>query len=188
MSLPYPNIGYVIGFSDSQPFRNSLHSRLIYREVWERKPSSRQPFSILVKTWVQLIGCGMILSKLSPFHLSDRLSVMSDVANCLSDWTKWKQLKYQLWMIFPIVHDSVSLLAPFCHHCRLAKINWIQGCIIWHPNLVRLAPNGTNLGIFNISVSTFCLAEPKYTETDIKKSQIYHLLWHPWCKEIRANW
>ena len=30
------------------------------------------------------------------------------------------------------------------------------GCIsqIWHPNWIRLAPNGTNLGLFKISFST----------------------------------
>ena len=46
-----------------------------------------------------------------------------------------------------------------------------QGCTIWYPNWVRFAPNGTNLGLFKISFSTFWLAEPKSTETDLKKSQ-----------------
>ena len=32
----------------------------------------------------------------------------------------------------------------------------VHGCQIWHPNLVRLAPNGTNMGLFKISFSTFC--------------------------------
>ena len=41
-----------------------------------------------------------------------------------------------------------------------------------HPNWVRLAPNGTNLGLFKISFSTFWLDEPKCTETYLKKSQI----------------
>ena len=41
-----------------------------------------------------------------------------------------------------------------------------------HPNLVRQAPNKTNLGLFKISFSTFGLTEPKCTETDLKKSQI----------------
>ena len=40
------------------------------------------------------------------------------------------------------------------------------------PNWVRLAPNGTNLGLFKISFSTFC------TETDLKKSQICPI-WGP---------
>ena len=34
-------------------------------------------------------------------------------------------------------------------------------------NWVRLAPNGTNLGLFKISFSTFWLAETKCTETDL---------------------
>ena len=47
-----------------------------------------------------------------------------------------------------------------------------QGCQIWHPISVRLALKGTNLGLFKISFSIFWLAEPKCTETDLKKSQI----------------
>ena len=39
-------------------------------------------------------------------------------------------------------------------------------------NWVRLVPNETNLGLFKFSFSTFWLAEPKCTETDLKKSQI----------------
>ena len=39
-------------------------------------------------------------------------------------------------------------------------------------NGVRLVPNGTNLGILKISFSTFWLAEPKCTETDLQNSQI----------------
>ena len=51
-----------------------------------------------------------------------------------------------------------------------------QGCQIWHPNCVRLAPNATNLGPFKNCFSTFWLPEPKCTETDQKKSQIRHIL------------
>ena len=47
-----------------------------------------------------------------------------------------------------------------------------QECQIWHPNWVRLAPNGTNLGFFKINFSTFWLFEPKCTEIDLQKSQI----------------
>ena len=38
--------------------------------------------------------------------------------------------------------------------------------------LSELAPNGTNLGLFKISFSTFWRLAPKCTETDLKKSQI----------------
>ena len=41
-----------------------------------------------------------------------------------------------------------------------------QGCEFWHLNWVRLAPNGINLGLFKISLSTFWLGEPKCTETE----------------------
>ena len=59
-------------------------------------------------------------------------------------------------------------------------VNWLgvylscgdQGCQIWHRNWVRLAPNGTNLGLFKISFSTFWRVAPKCTETDLTKSQI----------------
>ena len=47
-----------------------------------------------------------------------------------------------------------------------------QGSQILYPNWVRLDPNGTNLGLFKISISAFLLDEPKCTETDLKKSQI----------------
>ena len=30
-----------------------------------------------------------------------------------------------------------------------------KGCQIWHPNWVRLAPNGIKLGLLKISFSTF---------------------------------
>ena len=39
-------------------------------------------------------------------------------------------------------------------------------------------PNGINLGLLKICFSTFWLAEPKCTETDLKKSQIYPI-WGP---------
>ena len=59
-----------------------------------------------------------------------------------------------------------------------------QGCQIWYPNRVTLAPNGTNLGLLKISFSTFWLGEPKRTETDLKKSKICPILgqYDPvWC-------
>ena len=60
---------------------------------------------------------------------------------------------------------------------------FFQGCQIWHPSWLRLAPNGTNLGLFKISFSTFWLAEPKFTETDLKKPQIC-----PNCVQSDAIW
>ena len=58
------------------------------------------------------------------------------------------------------------------------------------PNWVRLAPNGTILGLSRIDFSTFWLGEPKCTETDLKKSHICRvwgqsdpisgLYRHPW--------
>ena len=38
----------------------------------------------------------------------------------------------------------------------------LQGCPIWHPNWVRLAPHGTNLGLLKISFSIvhFCSQVP----------------------------
>ena len=40
------------------------------------------------------------------------------------------------------------------------------------PNLVRLAPNVTNLGLLRISFTTFLHGEEKCSETDLEKSQI----------------
>ena len=65
-----------------------------------------------------------------------------------------------------ILNTSSLKLIPFA--ANLTQF----GCQICHPKWVRLAPNGTNLGLFKISFSTFWLAEPKCTETDLKKSQI----------------
>ena len=47
---------------------------------------------------------------------------------------------------------------------KILDVNINRGCHIWHPNLVRLAPNGTNLGLFKISDSN----REKCTETDLK--------------------
>ena len=44
------------------------------------------------------------------------------------------------------------------------------------PKWVILAPNVPNLGLFKISFSIFWRNAPKYTETDLKKS----LIWHIW--------
>ena len=68
--------------------------------------------------------------------------------------------------------STINLYSPIRQrHSILAEPDR-QGCQIWHSNWVRLAPNGTNLGLFKISFSTFWLAEPKCTERDLKKSQI----------------
>ena len=54
----------------------------------------------------------------------------------------------------------------------LRSTSLLQGYQSWHPNWVRLARNGSNLRLFKISFSTFWLAEPKCTETDLKKPTI----------------
>ena len=48
-----------------------------------------------------------------------------------------------------------------------------SGVSVMTPNCVRLAPNGTNLGLFKIGFSTFYFAESKCTETDYKESQMF---------------
>ena len=50
--------------------------------------------------------------------------------------------------------------------------NTLHGCQILHPNGVRLAPNGTNLGLFKISFSTFWFVL-RSVSVHFKKSQIY---------------
>ena len=47
----------------------------------------------------------------------------------------------------------------------------LQGCQIWHPNWVRLAPNWTNLGLFKISfpsqnVLKLILKSPRFVQFD----------------------
>ena len=43
------------------------------------------------------------------------------------------------------------------------------GMLCFPSKWVRFGPNATNLGLFKISFSTVWLAEPKCTETDLKK-------------------
>ena len=57
----------------------------------------------------------------------------------------------------------IEWLAVMHHEPRMSSCD-----LIW----VRLAQNGTNLGLFKISFSTFWLGEPKCTETDLNKPQI----------------
>ena len=72
---------------------------------------------------------------------------------------------------------SSSIISPF----NMTQQGYQPGLA---PNWVILAPNRTNLGLFKISFSTFWL-EPKYTESDLRKSQIcpiwgqYVLTWIP---------
>ena len=60
-----------------------------------------------------------------------------------------------------------------------ASVNRLSGCFAEMSDLasklVKLALNWTNLGLIKISLSTFWLGDPKDTETDLKKSQIYHI-------------
>ena len=49
---------------------------------------------------------------------------------------------------------------PGCNHDTYSS-GFCQGWQICHLNCVRLSPNGTNLGLFKISFSTFWLGEPK---------------------------
>ena len=57
------------------------------------------------------------------------------------------------------------------HSQQGGNIHLHQGCQIWLLNWVRLAQNGTNMGLLKIIFSIFWLGEPKYTKIDLKKSQ-----------------
>ena len=57
------------------------------------------------------------------------------------------------------------------HDCHL--VPW-SGSSNWHTNLVRLAPNGTNLGLYKISLS------------DLKQSQICPI-WSQSDQNLDAN-
>ena len=73
------------------------------------------------------------------------------------------------------INSSVlSTTRQLLHNTHTDVINSLtqQRCQICHPNRVRLISNGTNLGLLKISFSTIWL-EPKCTETDLKKSQIW---------------
>ena len=95
------------------------------------------------------------------------------VAACTDDWSR----------------DAYDEMGDVNNISGWSSLKYHQGDQICHTNWVRLARNETNLrlfqinfstfwlgetnlGLFKISFSTFLLAEPKCTETDLKKSQI----------------
>ena len=71
-------------------------------------------------------------------------------------------------LICPREQNVVQILR---NYCCMVDFRCVRA-----PNLVRLAQNGTNIGLFKISFSTFRLAEPKRTEADFKKSNICPIL------------
>ena len=84
-----------------------------------------------------------------------------------------------------------SNLTHFCPTLTSLKTPDNQRYQIWHPNWVRLAPNGTNLEFLR-SVSVH-FGEPKCTETDLKNPKFVpfganmtqfgcQIICHPWVK------
>ena len=56
-------------------------------------------------------------------------------------------------------HQLLLVIAAVTGQDRVrVSLREMQGGEIWYPNWVKLAPNGTNLGLFKISFSTFWLA------------------------------
>ena len=64
------------------------------------------------------------------------------------------------------VEDKRTFLDELDAEFLSTRVSPVQECQVCHPMWVILAPNGTNLGLFKISSSTFWLGEPKCTETD----------------------
>ena len=50
-----------------------------------------------------------------------------------------------------------------------------QGCQIWHPNWVRLVPNGRHLGLFKISFSIVWLGSQHVMILILKSSSLFHI-------------
>ena len=84
-----------------------------------------------------------------------------------------------------ICPNSGSILHPMCWvvKCWNNNLGMSRSSPNFCPNAPKIGlivpqmesdcpPNGTNLGLFKISFSTFWLGEPKCTEIDLKKSQI----------------
>ena len=113
---------------------------------------------------------------------------------CHCCWCQW------------LVHQSAppSFIDAMTSHStgHGGPLSMYQGCQIWHSNWVRLATNGTNLGLYKISFSTFWIGKPKCTETDLKNTKIkWTMLSHLWpiwpnlnakfaipvCRTIAAN-
>ena len=60
-----------------------------------------------------------------------------------------------------------------------------QGFQMWHPNWVRLVPNGTNLGLFKISFSTFWLGllilkSSRFVSFGTNLTQFWCQIGHSW--------
>ena len=72
---------------------------------------------------------------------------------------------------YPILLDKQQEIADCQTDTIDTKVRMSGVALNW----VRLALNGTNLGIFKISFSTFWLIKSKRTESDLKKSQICHI-------------
>ena len=65
------------------------------------------------------------------------------------------------------VTTNLSFMSQFSVTCLQ-----YTGMLDLDSNWPRLAQNGTNLALLKISFRTFWLADPKYTETDLKMPQI----------------
>ena len=50
-----------------------------------------------------------------------------------------------------LISYSPGCIILFLHNLSCKSDSGNQGCQIWHPNWVRSAPNGTNLGLFKPS-------------------------------------
>ena len=60
-----------------------------------------------------------------------------------------------------ISSDQISSTSIFCRlHEQCSHRPSTQGITEWDPNLVRLAPNGTNVGFLKISFNTFWQKSP----------------------------
>ena len=109
------------------------------------------------------------------WEISKQFLLWQNFVLCVREYHSWSQTEHgvemgksylkstrfvQFWPLFRTNSDTTALcISTLCD----------QECQIWHPNRVRLALNGTNLGLIKISFGTFWLG----------KSDQFDLIWMP---------
>ena len=89
----------------------------------------------------------------------------------------WGQSGPNLWPTLVSMATTSVTWAAIDYWSQLFFLN--QGCQMWHPNWLRLAPNGTNLGLFKIKTQ-YTLARRAPFGANLIQFGCH--IWHPWCR------
>ena len=135
---------------------------------WQIGPNLDQIRTAWEKSWI-----------FSEYNLIKLFLKVSDLSHLVLTWSNY----------WPIGHPCNCLVSEITWTgSGMTSLEWqfpdivLQGSHIYHPNWVRLAQNGTNLGLFLWDFSTFRLGESKWRERALKISHLSHIvtLWSVW--------